>query len=203
MKKIILFLSVLLISTNFFAQELISEEIPVLDSENQSINIEENIYVLPKNEIELKIGYFPFPESIVGAFTGISVGGNPKTFSIPSFTFQYLRFLNEKNALGASFTFGTPFIFVGDETKSSFSYAALQAKYKGFYLRNKTLALFGEISIGADILMQYPPMYATPFFAYQIIPFGIEFGGENLYASTSIGVGSEGSVLILGIGYRF
>lgn len=203
MKRIILLLSVLLISTNIFAQEFISENDPVLDSENISTNMEENISALPQNEIELKVGYFPFPEAFVGAFTGIAIGANAKTYSIPSFTFQYLRFLNEKNALGVSFTFGTPYIFVGDETKSDFSYAAIQAKYRGFYLRNKTVALFGEVSLGANVLMQYPPMNATPFFAYQVVPFGIEFGGEKLYASTSIGVGSEGSALTLGIGYRF
>lgn len=153
-----------------------------------------------ENEILVKVGMIPFAEY---GFAGMGTN-NPTEkisyFTLPTISVGYLRYVNEKNALGISLSYGCP-VVVTSPTKFATMYWALQAKYRLVYLQKKYFNLYGELGLGCDLFLSNSDVF--PFFAGQFSPLGISFGKDKLFCNVEIGIGTEGSVLILSCGYRF
>lgn len=167
-----------------------------------------------KNEIQFKVGMFPAVEFFAGVFTSAfsSIGNESEDGSmkiIPSFTFEYLRNVTPKNAIGASVSWGMPafanIVRNGEETFNSLMYVSLQFKYRRIYMDRPSVKLFGAVGLGGEVFIPTgtEDSRASPFVAFQLTPFGVWFGGEKFFGTAEVTVGSEGSMLTVGGGYRF
>ena len=178
MKKVICILSFILVFSNF-----------VVAQENA------------KNEISFKCGMFPILEY---GFSLMSVNVPQEEIeyiSLPTFSVEYLRYLNSKNALGFSFSYGLPVINVSKNPALVTSYFALQGKYRFVYLNKENIKLYGEFGLGADLFLSDSDVF--PFFAGQLSPIGISLDSDKFFGNAEIGIGTEGSFLLLGCGFRF
>ena len=178
MKKIVCILGFILVLSNF-----------VVAQENA------------KNEISFKCGIFPILEY---GFSLMSVNvpqEKMEHISLPTFSVEYLRYLNSKNALGFSVSYGCPVINVSKNPTLVTSYFALQGKYRFVYLSKENFNLYGEVGLGSDLFISDYDVF--PFFAGQLSPIGISFGSDKFFGNAEIGIGTEGSFLLLGCGFRF
>ena len=154
-----------------------------------------------KNEISFKCGMLPILEY---GFSLMSVNVPQEEIeyiSLPTFSVEYLRYLNSKNALGFSFSYGFPVINVSKNPALVTSYFALQGKYRFVYLNKENIKLYGEVGLGADLFLSDSDVFS--FFAGQLSPIGISFGSDKFFGNAEIGIGTEGSILLFGCGFRF
>ena len=154
-----------------------------------------------KNEISFKCGMLPILEY---GFSLMSVNVPQEEIeyiSLPTFSVEYLRYLNSKNALGFSVSYGCPVINVSKNPTLVTSYFALQGKYRFVYFSKENFNLYGEVGLGADLFISDSDVF--PFFAGQLSPIGIRFGSDKFFGNTELGIGTEGSILLLGCGFRF
>ena len=135
-----------------------------------------------KNEIQLKTGIFPYVESVISA--------------------EYLRYINPKNGIGATFTIGTPY---GNFSSGSLNitFAALQFTYRGIYMNKEKIKLYGEIGVGGELLFTITNPMFNGNFAFHASPIGIWFGSEKIFGTMELTIGTEGTFATLGIGTRF
>ena len=154
-----------------------------------------------KNEISFKCGMFPILEY---GFSLMSVNvpqEKMEHISLPTFSVEYLRYLNSKNALGFSFSYGCPVINVSKNPALVTSYFAFQGKYRFVYFSKENFNLYGEVGLGSDLFVSDSEVF--PFFAGHLSPIGIRFGSDKFFRNAEIGIGTEGSILLLGCGFRF
>ena len=154
-----------------------------------------------KNEISLKCGMLPILEY---GFSLMSVNvpqEEMEHISLPTLSVEYLRYLNSKNALGFTFSYGCPVINVSKNPTLVTSYFALQGKYRFVYLSKENFNLYGEVGLGSDLFINNSDVF--PFFAGQLSPIGISFGSDKFFGNAEIGIGTEGSFLLFGCGFRF
>ena len=153
-----------------------------------------------KNEIQLKTGIFPYVESVISGFAQINNEGEP--IMLPVISAEYLRYINPKNGLGATFTIGTPY---GNFSSGSLNitFAALQFTYRGIYMNKEKIKLYGEIGVGGELLFTITNPILNGNFAFHASPIGIWFGSEKIFGTMELTIGTEGTFATLGIGTRF
>ena len=154
----------------------------------------------PKNEFQVKMGLFPYIESIICAFGQINNEGEETM--LPVITAEYLRYVNSRNGIGFSFTYGTPYATFG-EGNSNISYAALGFTYRGIYMNKENVKLYGELGVGGELLFSIKNPMCQPLWSFHVSPLGIWFGSEKCFGTAEITFGSEGLATTLGIGTRF
>ena len=169
----------------------------VLAQEQETETLSENM-----NELQFKIGMFPYAESLIGALIGI--GGSGEFIYLPSLSVQYLYYLDPQVGIGASFSVGAPVISSG-EYFSNIIYTSLQFKIRGIYFDKEKIKLYGELGFGGELLFSKieEEKFFLPFISESIVPFGIWFGSDKLFGTAELAWGSEGSVVTLGCGFRF
>lgn len=154
-----------------------------------------------KNEISFKCGMFPILEY---GFSLMSVNVPQEEIeyiSLPIFSVEYLRYLNSKNALGFTFSYGVPVLNVSITPTLVTSYFALQGKYRFVYLNKENFNLYGEVGLGSDWFFSDYEIFIL--LTGQLSPLGISFGSDKFFGNAEIGIGTEGSILLLGCGFRF
>ena len=189
MKKILIFLCIFFVCCfSVFAQAQIEEQ-----TETLPIN---------KNELQFKIGMFPYTESLIGALIGI--GGSGEFIYLPSLSVQYLYYVDHQVGIGASFSVGAHVISTG-EYFSNIIYTSLQFKIRGIYFDKEKIKLYGELGLGGELLFSKieEEKFFSPFISGSIVPFGIWFGSEKIFGTTELSFGSEGTILTVGCGFRF
>ena len=189
MKKIIIFLCIFFVCCfSVFAQAQIEEQTETLP--------------IDKNELQFKIGMFPYTESLIGALIGI--GGSGEFIYLPSLSVQYLYYVDPQVGIGASFSVGAPVISTG-EYFSNIIYTSLQFKIRGIYFDKEKIKLYGELGLGGELLFSKieEEKFLAPFISGSIVPFGIWFGSEKIFGTTELSFGSEGTILTVGCGFRF
>ncbi len=153
-----------------------------------------------KNEIQFKLGMFPYIESVVSAFGQINNEGKP--IMMPVITAEYLHYLNSRNGIGTSFTLGTPYVCFGKDNVNV-SYAGLRFTYRGIYMNQPNIKLYGEVGLGAEILFTFTESMFEPFISATVSPLGLWFGSDKIFGTVEVTIGSEGTFATLGIGTRF
>ena len=189
MKKIIIFLCIFFVCCfSVFAQNQLEEQTETLP--------------IDKNELQFKIGMFPYTESLIGALIGI--GGSGEFIYLPSLSVQYLYYVDPQVGIGASFSVGAPVISTG-EYFSNIIYTSLQFKIRGIYFDKEKIKLYGELGLGGELLFSKieEEKFFSPFISGSIVPFGIWFGSEKIFGTTELSFGSEGTILTVGCGFRF
>lgn len=189
LKKVIIILCILFIC----AFSVLAQEQKETQSETFSSN---------KNELQFKIGMFPYTESLIGALIGI--GGSGEFIYLPSLSVQYLYYVDPQVGIGASFSVGAPVISTG-EYFSNIIYTSLQFKIRGIYFDKEKIKLYGELGLGGELLFSKieEEKFFSPFISGSIVPFGIWFGSEKIFGTTELSFGSEGTILTVGCGFRF
>ena len=189
LKKIIIFLCIFFVCCfSVFAQAQIEEQTETLP--------------IDKNELQFKIGMFPYTESLIGALIGI--GGSGEFIYLPSLSVQYLYYVDPQVGIGASFSVGAPVISTG-EYFSNIIYTSLQFKIRGIYFDKEKIKLYGELGLGGELLFSKieEEKFLAPFISGSIVPFGIWFGSDELFGTAELSFGSEGTILTVGCGFRF
>ena len=189
LKKIIIFLCIFFVCCfSVFAQNQLEEQTETLP--------------IDKNELQFKIGMFPYTESLIGALIGI--GGSGEFIYLPSLSVQYLYYVDHQVGIGASFSVGAPVISTG-EYFSNIIYTSLQFKIRGIYFDKEKIKLYGELGLGGELLFSKieEEKFFSPFISGSIVPFGIWFGSEKIFGTTELSFGSEGTILTVGCGFRF
>ena len=155
-----------------------------------------------KNELQLKMGMLPYAESIIGALA--SIGNSGDSFALPVFSAQYLHYVKPRIAIGTTFSTGVPIIVTG-EYKSSVMYTSLQFKFRGIYSDKEKIKLYGEFGLGGELLFSLIKEndFFSPFISGSLVPFGIWFGSDKLFGTAEVALGSEGTLLTVGCGYRY
>lgn len=64
------------------------------------------------------------------------------------------------------------------------------------------IRLFGELGFGFSGLIARNRFNPMPF-AGKFTPIGIMFGSKDIFGSAELSLGSEGSTLVVGCGWRF
>ena len=189
MKKFFIFLCILFIcSFSILAQEQIEEKNEVLSTN--------------KNELQFKMGMLPYAESIVGALA--SIGNSGDDFSLPVLSAQYLHYVKPRIAIGTTFTTGVPIVVTG-EYKSSIMFTSLQFKFRGIYSDKEKIKLYGELGLGGELLFSIikENVFFSPFVSGSLVPLGIWFGSDELFGTAELTIGSEGTLLTVGCGFRY
>ncbi len=153
-----------------------------------------------ENEILVKVGIIPFAEYGFAKMGTDNPTEKNSYFTLPSISVEYLRYVNAKNALGFSLSYGCP-VVVTSPSKFSTMYWALQGKYRLVYFQKSNFNLYSELGLGCDLFLSESDIF--PFFAGQLSPLGISFGKDKLFCNAEIGIGTEGSILLLSCGVRF
>ena len=135
-----------------------------------------------KNEIQLKFGMMPLNELVLYAFAH----PDPSMPLFPVVTGEYLYYLNPNNGIGCSL--------------SIWSLISISARfsYRRIYMNKENIKLYGEVGIGAELLL-----LAVPWFSASVSPIGIWWGSDDLFGTAELTIGSEGNVATIGIGKRF
>ena len=154
----------------------------------------------PQNEFQVKIGLFPYVESVICAFGQINNDGEP--IMLPVITAEYLRYVNSRNGIGFSFTYGTPYATFGGEN-ANMSYASLGFTYRGIYMNKENVKLYGELGVGGELLFSIKNPMCQPLWSFHVSPLGIWFGSDKFFGTAELTFGSEGLATTLGIGTRF
>lgn len=155
----------------------------------------------PKNnEIQVKLGMFPYIESVIAVFGQINNEGEP--FLLPVISVEYLRYVNQRNGIGGTFTLGTPYASFRSGN-SNLTYAAFQITHRRIYMNKEHVKLYGDIGLGGELIFSITNKDMSPLFAFHVSPIGIWFGSDKLFGTAEITWGSEGSFASIGIGTRF
>ena len=154
-----------------------------------------------KNEIQVKMGMFPYFESVISALVHMNDVGS--IILMPVFTAEYLNYLNSKNGIGTSLTIGSPLVSF-EASDYNTIYVGACFKYRRIYMETEKIKLYGEVGLGAEILCVIKAEEKfQPFFAASISPIGIWWGADDLFGTAELTIGSEGTVATIGIGKRF
>lgn len=154
-----------------------------------------------KNEIQVKMGMFPYFESVFSALVHMNDVGS--IILMPVFTAEYLNYLNSKNGIGASLTIGSPLVSF-EASDYNTIYVGASFKYRRIYMETEKIKLYGEVGLGAEILCVIKAEEKfQPFFAASVSPIGIWWGSDDLFGTAELTIGSEGTVATIGIGKRF
>lgn len=185
MKKFILVIMLILCISSLFATE--SEQIS------------------KKNELSFKVGYLSPVEYIVLGLSTIShaVDEDTKDFSLPSLSVEYLYYVNNNIGLGGTFTYGIPALCVGETSTSMGQFVALQGTFRVNYANLNKVKLYGELGLGAELLINPRIDLCRPFFAAHFSPIGILFGTEKFFGTIECTLGTEGCCATAGCGFRF
>lgn len=161
----------------------------------------ENSNDFMKNEIQLKVGYFPYIETVVTALSTIGSEAD-RLLYLPSFSIEYLRYASSRIGFGGTITYGIPVYVAGIQNEAA-SYVSLQGTCRCIYLDKSKIKLFGEFGLGGEVLFNRKNNFIAPFVSYHLSPIGIWFGSDKIFGTTELTFGSEGSFATLGIGFRF
>lgn len=154
-----------------------------------------------KNEIQVKMGMYPYFESVFSALVHMNDSG--AIIPMPVFTVEYLNYLNSKNGIGASLTFGSPLVSF-EASDYNTIYVGASFKYRRIYMETEKIKLYGEVGLGAEILCVIKAEEKfQPFFSASVSPIGIWWGADDLFGTAELTIGSEGTVATIGIGKRF
>ena len=155
-----------------------------------------------KNELQLKLGMFPFTESIIGALA--SIGNSGDSIYLPALSVQYLYYVNPRIGIGSTISTGVPVIITG-EYKSSIMYTSLQFKFRGIYVDKEKIKFYGEVGLGGELFFSLikENEFFAPFISGSFVPFGVWFGSDKLFGTTELAFGSEGTILTVGCGFRY
>lgn len=141
-----------------------------------------------KHELQFKLGPapgIPLALSIFAfSYNQVIVPENIMFLAIPAFTVEYLYNLTPRHAIGASVN-----TFLGLFPTAMF-------KYRLTYRQTKTVRMYGAVGLGLGGYHLYP------YPAIQLTPFGMQIGGKRGFFLMETGLGMEGSLLILGGGFR-
>lgn len=147
-----------------------------------------------RHEFQFKLG----PASDLVLFLsifGISYNGRISSedilfLSIPAFTVDYTYNITARHAIGGTFSL---FLIV----------PSTMFKYRFTYKQTPKVRMYGSVALGARSLA-YINIGGFPLFpSAQLVPFGVQFGGGKGFFVMETGIGTEGSLLILGGGFRF
>lgn len=142
-----------------------------------------------RHEVQFKLGPAP-TGSLFLFFLTFDYKNNqipPETIgflAIPAFSAEYLCNVAPRHAIGCSVN-----VFL--------VWPSVMFKYRFTYGQTKTVRMYGSVGLGFGQYAGYP----LP--AIQLTPFGVQFGGKQGFFMMETGVGTEGSLLILGGGFRF
>jgi hypothetical protein len=154
-----------------------------------------------KNEIQVKMGMFPYFESVFSALVHMNDSG--AIIPMPVFTAEYLNYLNSKNGIGASLTIGSPLVSF-EASDYNTIYVGASFKYRRIYIETEKIKLYGEVGLGAEILcVTKAEEKFQPFFSASVSPIGIWWGTDDLFGTAELTIGSEGTLATIGIGKRF
>lgn len=154
-----------------------------------------------KNEIQVKMGMFPYFESVISSLVHMNDVGS--IIPMPVFTVEYLNYLNSKNGIGASLTIGSPLVSF-EASDYNTIYVGASFKYRGIYMETEKIKLYGEVGLGAEILcVPKAEEKFQPFFSASVSPIGIWWGSDDLFGTVELTIGSEGTYATIGIGKRF
>ena len=154
-----------------------------------------------KNEIQVKMGMFPYFESVFSALVHMNDVGS--IIPMPVFTVEYLNYLNPQNGIGASLTIGSPLVSF-EASDYNTIYVGASFKYRRIYMETEKIKLYGEVGLGAEILcVTKAEEKFQPFFSASVSPIGIWWGSDDLFGTAELTIGSEGTVATIGIGKRF
>lgn len=164
----------------------------------------ENFDESKKNEMQFKVGYFPYVESVVLALSTINNNQEErKDYMLPSITFEYLRYVTPKIGLGGSFSAGMPYLIKSSDTMIA-AYFALQGDFRFIYMDEGSVKLYGELGAGGELLLNTKANdFVAPLFSAHISPLGVWFGSEKFFGTVELTFGTEGSFATLGCGWRF
>ena len=166
-------------------------------------------------EILFRVGEFPLLESFYATF----VKGDPgliskdelsetKVLYLPTLSLDYMYYkFSEKNfGLGFSVGFGIP-EWRKKTSENVIEYdvtyqLTILAKTRYIMLKKEKIRLFGELGFGFSGLIARNRFNPMPF-AGKFTPIGIMFGSKDIFGSAELSLGSEGSTLVVGCGWRF
>ena len=141
-----------------------------------------------KHEIQFKWGPAPTLPLAVGVYVLSTTDPFPLELlgflAIPAFSGEYLYNLTPRHAIGASVNF---FLIL----------PSAMFKYRFTYTQSPGIRMYGSVGVGFGTYNIYPGP------AIQLTPFGIQFDIKKGFFVMETGVGMEGSLLILGGGFRF
>lgn len=166
-------------------------------------------------EILFRAGDFPLLESFYVPFIKedlgvISKDKLPKTkvLYLPTLSLDYMYYnFSEKNlGLGFSVGFGIP-EWRKKTSENVIEYdvtyqLTILAKTRYIMLKKEKIRLFGELGLGFSWFIarnRFNPM----LYAGKFTPIGIMFGSKDIFGSAELSLGSEGSTLVVGCGWRF
>lgn len=197
MKKYIITFILLLSFSFIFAQESVQTENAVVEPKVME----------PKNEIQFDIGMYPCIETLACVIGGFFCPIFEGCIALPTINIQYLRYLNSYNALGTTFSFGVPMIYDLEYEKSLILYGAIMAKYRRIYKNSENAKLYGDIGLGFELYYLLVgkdfELIPIPMLAANIVPLGMWFGFNKFFGTIEFSVGTEGSFVTLGCGFRF
>lgn len=156
-----------------------------------------------KNEIQVKMGMFPYFESVFSALVHMNDSG--AIIPMPVFTVEYLNYLNSKNGIGASLTIGSPLVSF-EASDYNTIYVGASFKYRRIYMETEKIKLYGEVGLGAEVfymMWEEPDYKFQPWISASVSPIGIWWGSDDLFGTAELTIGSEGTVATIGIGKRF
>ena len=91
--------------------------------------------------------------------------------------------------------------------KSLILYGAIMAKYRRIYKNSENAKLYGDIGLGFELYYLLVgkdfELIPIPMLAANIVPLGMWFGFNKFFGTIEFSVGTEGSFVTLGCGFRF
>lgn len=163
-----------------------------------------------RNEVQLRTGFFSQPPYAYLAAMVFLVDPallfGEEVYILPSFTAEYMRNLTDRHAIGGTFTYAMPIWNRTECDPFLFIQLATTFKYRFSYLRRGNIRLYSSLALGFDmrfITNQQPDFQHNSQLAAHATLFGVQFGGEKVFGSAEIGIGMEGTGILLGVGTRF
>jgi len=157
----------------------------------------------PKNnELSFKIGVFPYIETVMTSLLVLGHKNVTDTLLLPIVTTKFLHYVNPYHAFGGALTLGSPVASYG-ESIGIIPCFSLQGIYQGIYLNKEKIKLYGELALGFELFFDIPTKSLAPFFAAYVAPIGIWFGSEKFLGTAELGIGTQGTGILLGCGFRF
>lgn len=172
----------------------------------EDLSLNENLATDKKNEIQFSVGMFPFVETIIADFNMLTYDNDihdhvlSSHIKCPTININYLRYIKPSYGLGCTFSIGAPAI---STENGNLIYWAIMFKNRLIYLNNKSIKLFGDIGLGFELFHVRKLKDFVPLIAVNIVPLGILFGSNSFFGTLELSIGTEGSVLTAGCGFRF
>lgn len=182
MKKIITILMLIMCFSSLFAVENFSQK---------------------KNELTFKLGGVPYFETLFSGLLALNYRENaPNSLQLPVLSIEYLKYIAKSHGFGGTLTIGSPVVCYGKDV-NFIPVIALQGTYRGIYLNREKFKLYGEISLGGELIIDKASHTCLPMFAAHAVPLGFWFGSEKFFGTAELGMGTQGTALTLGCGFRF